>query len=329
VKLLEQVSDVMRVRRYSRRTEETYLYWIEQFVRFHARDGVWRHPQDLGGPDVARFLTDLAVVRKVAASTQNQALNAVVFLYRYVLKRDLGEFQAVRAKRPKRVPAVLSRAEVAHLLSQLAGTYRLMAQLLYGSGLRVTECCRLRVKDVDLQRKQLTVREPKGGRDRVVMLPAAVIPAMAEHLRRRRSTHERDVQGGFGWVELPGAFELKDPGAATSVAWQFVFASKRLSRHIETGNTTRNPIHETALQRAVKRAAVAAGISKRVTCHTLRHSFATHLLEAGQDIRTVQKLLGHRKLETTMIYTHVAELGPAGVRSPLDTLTGQDPSGSL
>ncbi len=319
----------MKLRRYSRRTEKTYLYWIEKFVRFHARDGVWRHPQDLGGPDVARFLTDLAVVRKVAASTQNQALNAVVFLYRYVLKRDLGEFQSVRANRPKRVPAVLSRAEVAHLLGQLGGIYRLMAQLLYGSGLRVSECCRLRVKDVDLQRRQLTVREPKGGEDRVVMLPGAVIPDMAEHLRWRRATHDRDVQRGLGWVELPGAFEQKDPGAATSVAWQFVFASKRLGRHIETGNTTRHPIHETALQRAVKRAAAAAAISKRVTCHTLRHSFATHLLEAGQDIRTVQKLLGHRKLETTMIYTHVAELGPAGVRSPLDTLTGHDPPGSL
>jgi integron integrase len=318
VKLLDEVRRTIRVRHYSRDTEKTYLHWIERFVRFHAGDGTWRHPQDLGAADVEAFLTDLAVRHKVAASTQNQALNAIIFLYRHVLAQELGNIDAVRAKRPRRMPVVLSRAEVVALFEQMHGPSRLMAQLMYGSGLRVSECCRLRVKDVDLDRMQITVRQGKGDKDRIVMLPQAICSALAEHLAWRAKLHERDLQRGSGWVELPGAFARKEPRAATSLAWQFLFPSRRVCRRSGDGQYTRYHTHPSAIQRAVKEAAAAAGIAKRVTCHTLRHSFATHLLEAGYDVRTVQKLLGHRKLETTMIYTHVMETGPAGVCSPLD-----------
>jgi integron integrase len=318
VKLLDEVQRTIRVRHYSRDTEKTYLHWIERFVRFHAGDGTWRHPQDLGAADVEAFLTDLAVRHKVAASTQNQALNAIIFLYRHVLAQELGNIDAVRAKRPRRMPVVLSRAEVVALFEQMHGPSRLMAQLMYGSGLRVSECCRLRVKDVDLDRMQITVRQGKGDKDRIVMLPQAICSALAEHLAWRTKLHARDLQRGSGWVELPGAFARKEPRAATSLAWQFLFPSRRVCRRSGDGQYTRYHTHPSAIQRAVKEAAAAAGIAKRVTCHTLRHSFATHLLEAGYDVRTVQKLLGHRKLETTMIYTHVMETGPAGVCSPLD-----------
>ncbi|MHC4317951.1 MAG: integron integrase [Planctomycetota bacterium] len=318
MKLLDEVQRTIRVRHYSRDTEKTYLHWIERFVRFHAGDGTWRHPQDLGAADVEAFLTDLAVRHKVAASTQNQALNAIIFLYRHVLAQELGNIDAVRAKRPRRMPVVLSRAEVVALFEQMHGPSRLMAQLMYGSGLRVSECCRLRVKDVDLDRMQITVRQGKGDKDRIVMLPQAICSALAEHLAWRAKLHERDLQRGSGWVELPGAFARKEPRAATSLAWQFLFPSRRVCRRSGDGQYTRYHTHPSAIQRAVKEAAAAAGIAKRVTCHTLRHSFATHLLEAGYDVRTVQKLLGHRKLETTMIYTHVMETGPAGVCSPLD-----------
>ncbi|MHC4422314.1 MAG: integron integrase [Planctomycetota bacterium] len=318
MKLLDEVRRTIRVRHYSRDTEKTYLHWIERFVRFHAGDGTWRHPQDLGAADVEAFLTDLAVRHKVAASTQNQALNAIIFLYRHVLAQELGNIDAVRAKRPRRMPVVLSRAEVVALFEQMHGPSRLMAQLMYGSGLRVSECCRLRVKDVDLDRMQITVRQGKGDKDRIVMLPQAICSALAEHLAWRAKLHERDLQRGSGWVELPGAFARKEPRAATSLAWQFLFPSRRVCRRSGDGQYTRYHTHPSAIQRAVKEAAAAAGIAKRVTCHTLRHSFATHLLEAGYDVRTVQKLLGHRKLETTMIYTHVMETGPAGVCSPLD-----------
>ncbi|MHC4129569.1 MAG: integron integrase [Planctomycetota bacterium] len=318
MKLLDEVQRTIRVRHYSRDTEKTYLHWIERFVRFHAGDGTWRHPQDLGAADVEAFLTDLAVRHKVAASTQNQALNAIIFLYRHVLAQELGNIDAVRAKRPRRMPVVLSRAEVVALFEQMHGPSRLMAQLMYGSGLRVSECCRLRVKDVDLDRMQITVRQGKGDKDRIVMLPQAICSALAEHLAWRTKLHARDLQRGSGWVELPGAFARKEPRAATSLAWQFLFPSRRVCRRSGDGQYTRYHTHPSAIQRAVKEAAAAAGIAKRVTCHTLRHSFATHLLEAGYDVRTVQKLLGHRKLETTMIYTHVMETGPAGVCSPLD-----------
>ncbi len=251
MKILDQVRRTIRVRHYSRETEKTYLHWIKRFIRFHAGDGTWRHPQDLDAADVGAFLTDLAVQHRVAASTQNQALNAIVFLYRHVLAQDLGEIDAVRAKRPRRMPVVLSRAEVRALLDQMQGPWRLMAQLMYGSGLRVSECCRLRVKDVDLQRMQITVRQGKGDKDRIVMLPEAVCPALAEHLAGRKVLHERDLQRGSGWVELPGAFARKEPKAATSLQWQFVFPSRRVSRHSVGGQYTRYHRHPSAIQRAV------------------------------------------------------------------------------
>jgi integron integrase len=280
---MERVHEVMRVRRYSRRTEETYVQWIVRIERFCAADGVWRHPDEVGAPEVEAFLTHLAVRRRVSAATQNQALNAIVFLYRHVLDRDLGDLQAVRARRPKRLPVVMSREEVATLIDSLQPPYRLMVQLMYGSGLRLNECCRLRVKDVDLDRGQLVVREAKGGKDRVVMLPQAVRAALGEHLERRAAVHRRDLARGLDWVELPAALHRKDPSAETSLGWQFVFASRRPGLHRDTGRRTRHPVHETAVQRAVKTAT---------------------------------------RLETTMIYTHVAETGVAGVPSPLDALPG-------
>jgi len=314
------VRQAIRLRHYSRRTEKTYVHWIGRFIRFHARDGVWRHPEALGAPAVEAFLTDLAVRRGVASSTQNQALNAIIFLYRHVLRRQLGEFRAARAKRSRRMPVVLTRDEVTRVLQQLRGVKLLMAELMYGSGLRLLECCRLRIKDVDLERRQLVVRQAKGDKDRVVMLPASVVDRLGEQLDRREAIHDRDLHRGFGWIELPGALGRKTPQAAVSLIWQFVFVSRRLCMHFESDRMMRNHIHETVAQRAVRQAGVTAGLRKRVTCHTLRHSFLTHLLELGYDVRTVQRLLGHRSLETTMIYTHVAEDGPAVVRSPLDVL---------
>ena len=310
----------MRLRHYARRTEKTYLHWIERFIRFHARDGVWKHPQVLGASEVEAFLTYLAVGRGVASSTQNQALNAIIFLYRHVLKRQIGQINAARAKRSRRMPIVLTRHEVALVLQQLQGVNLLMAELMYGSGLRLLECCRLRVKDADLERRQLIVRQAKGDKDRVVMLPRSVVERLGEQLARREATHLRDLRQGLGWIELPGALGRKTPQDAMSLVWQFVFASRRLCRHFESGRMMRTHIHETVLQRAVKQAAIASGLRKRVTCHTFRHSFATHLPKMGYDVRIVQRLLGHRSLDTTMIYTHVAEDGPAGARSPLDVL---------
>ncbi|MCH7798070.1 MAG: integron integrase [Planctomycetes bacterium] len=304
MKLLDQVRQAIRLRHYSRRTEKTYLHWIERFIRFHARGGVWKHPQGLGASDVEAFLTYLAVRRGVAGSTQNQALNAIIFLYRHVLRHEIGKISAVRAKRGRRMPVVLTRAEVARVLQQLQGVNLLMAELMYGSGLRLLECCRLRIKDTDLERRQLVVRQGKGDRDRVVMLPGSVIERLREQLARREAIHHRDLLRGFGWIKLPGALGRKMPWDAVSPAWQFVFASRRLCRHFESGRMMRSHIHETVAQRAVKQAAIASGLSKRVTCHTLRHSFATHLLEMGYDVRTVQRLPGHRSLDTARDACH-------------------------
>ena len=321
MKLLDELRQAIRVRHYSRATEQTYIGWIKRYLRFHAADGNWRHPRAMGAPEVEAFLTHLAVARRVAASTQNQSLNAIIFLYRHVLDIELGDISAIRARRPGRLPVVLSRNEVTTLLDGLGGARRLMAQLMYGSGLRVSEVCGLRVKDVDLQRRQIMIRQAKGDKDRVVMLPEAVVPALQVQLNRRATLHKRDLRRGYGRVGLPAAFTRKDAGAAMRLNWQYVFPAVRVSVYEETGQIVRHHLHPTAIQRAVSLAAVASGIGKRVTCHTLRHSFATHLLESGTDIRTVQKLLGHRKLETTMIYTHVMTGGVSGVRSPLDTLT--------
>lgn len=320
-RLLERVRREARRRRFSVRTEEAYADWVRRFVRFHGL----RHPRELGADDVAAFLSHLAVERGVAASTQNQALAALLFLYRDVLFLDLGSLPpAVRARRPKRLPVVLSRAEARRLIGHLDGVERTVALVLYGAGLRLHEALRLRVQDLDFERHELTVRSGKGDRDRRTPLPATAAIELRAHLERVRALHERDLAAGQGRVPLPGALERKLRGAEREWAWQWVFPAPRYSSDPRTGDTRRHHLHPDRVQRAVRAAAKAAGIAKRVTCHTLRHSFATHLLEAGYDIRTVQELLGHRQVTTTMIYTHVLNRGGLGVRSPLDTLLDPD-----
>jgi len=321
MKLLDQCRQVMRVRHSSYRTEQAYVYWIEKYIRFH---GI-RHPNAMGAAEVEQYLTHLAAARHVAASTQNQALNALVFLYRDVLRVDLGRLDALRAIRHRRAPTVLSRDEVRQFLAAMdelttAEPYALMARLMYGSGVRLIECCRLRVKDVDLARGQLTVRGGKGDKDRWVMLPAAARSGLEKQLIWRAALHDRDLAGGLGRVAMPNALAVKLPGADRALAWQFVFASTRLSHDPRTGEVGRHHVHEAAVQRAVTVVVRRLGWPKRVSCHTLRHSFATHLLEDGRDLRTVQELLGHNDVRTTMIYTHVMEKAASRVRSPLDAL---------
>jgi len=314
-KLLDQVRARIRLKHYSIRTEKTYLAWIRRFIRFHEM----RHPRDMGKPEVEAFLTDLAVARHVAASTQNQALNAVLFLYKDVLGIELAWMDdVVRVKRPARIPEVLSAAEVARLLAQLDGTYQLMASLLYGSGLRLMEAVRLRVKDVDFDYRQIVVRDSKGAKDRVTPLPATLFATLREQLDRVAGQHGSDIKAGYGTVYLPHALAAKYPNAQKELAWQYVFPSARLSVDPRSGATRRHHVNEKGLQHAVKGAVRRAGIRKKASCHTLRHSFATHLLERGNDIRTVQELLGHKSVQTTMIYTHVLKLGGRGVVSPLD-----------
>ncbi len=289
--------------------------WIRRYIVFHGK----RHPSVLGGAEVNQFLTHLAVEKHVSASTQNQALSALLFLYRAVLDDPLPWLNGiVRAQRPLRVPVVLTVDEARAVLGNMHGNTALVAQLLYGSGLRLLEGLRLRVKDLDFGRKEIVVRDPKGGRDRRTMLPERVAAELHEHLVEVRATHEEDLASGFGKVWLPTALEQKFPQAAIEWRWQWVFPASRRWRDEETGRESRHHLHETAVQRAVRAAAEAAGIVKRVGCHTFRHSFATHLLERGHDIRTVQELLGHRDVSTTMIYTHVLHIGARGVRSPLD-----------
>jgi integron integrase len=318
-RLLDRVRQALRARHYSRRTEESYVAWIRRYIVFHGK----RHPIELGAPEVTRFLTWLAVDGRVAASTQNQALSALLFLYREVLEVDLPWLgEVVRAKRPEHVPVVLARDEVRALLQRLDGLPRLMAYLLYGAGLRVLECCRLRVQDVDFAADQIVVRGGKGDKDRVTMLPAIVRADLATHLQEVRAQHDADLANGAGAVELPTALRRKDPTAARQWVWQWVFPATRIYRDRLTGELRRHHLHESVLQRAVKAAARHAGIAKRASPHTLRHSFATHLLEDGHDIRTVQELLGHRDVSTTMIYTHVLNRGPAAVRSPADRVFG-------
>jgi len=315
VKLLDRVRDAVRTRHYSRRTEDAYVHWIRRFIVYHGR----RHPNEMGEAEVSSFISALAA-RGVSASTQNQALSAVLFLYEVVVGRRLPWMdQIVRAQRPERLPVVLSRGEVAALLGRLRGTVWLMASLLYGGGLRLLECAELRVKDVDFDRGELTIRDGKGGKDRRTMLPAALRQPLAAHLVQVKTQHAADVAGGLGAVALPDALRLKYPNAPREWGWQWVFPATRFYRDQHTGERRRHHLHESALQRAVKDAARQAGIPRPATCHALRHSFATHLLEAGYDIRTIQELLGHRDVSTTMIYTHVLNRGP-GVRSPLDVL---------
>lgn len=306
----------MRLRHYSPRTEEAYLSWIRRFIVYHGK----RHPKELGADDVTAFLSSLAG-RGVSASTQNQALGGVLFLYEVVLGQRLGWMNdIVRAQRPVRLPVVLSRDEVAAVLSRLRGDVWLMASLLYGAGLRLMECAELRVKDLHFERCELLVRDGKGGKDRVTMLPGSVREPLAEHLRQAKVRHERDLAAGCGSVALPGALALKYPNAPREWAWQWVFSATRFYVDPVTRERRRHHLHESALQRAVKEAVRAAGVTRPATCHSLRHSFATHLLEAGYDIRTIQELLGHRDVSTTMVYTHVLNQGGRGVRSPLDGL---------
>lgn len=314
-KLLDQVRRALRRGHYSARTEEAYLAWIMRYLRFHGA----RHPREMGHAELIRFLDHLAAESGVSSATQNQALNAVVFLYRRVLELDLeGEGVFQRARRPRNLPVVLTREEVSALLAQLNDPYLLMAELLYGSGLRLSECVALRVKDVDLARHQITVRRGKGAQDRVTVLPRAVAVRLGVQLDHVARRHARDLTIGMGYVDLPEALHRKSPGAARELNWQYLFPGSGCCVDPATGHLVQHHLHETALQRAVKEAAGRALLRKRVSCHTLRHSFATHLLECGTDLRTIQALLGHKDVRTTMIYTHVANRGPLGVISPLD-----------
>ncbi|HEX5959847.1 MAG TPA: integron integrase [Rhodanobacteraceae bacterium] len=314
-RLLDEVRGRLRVRHYSLRTEQAYVGWIRRFIIANGK----RHPRDLGGREVEAFLTDLATRGMVAAGTQNQALSALLFLYREVLQQDLPWMSdIVRAKRPRRLPVVLTRDEVNRLLAQLQGRDWLMASLLYGSGVRLMECVRLRVKDVDFQRLDIIVREGKGNKDRHVPLPRKLVAALRGQLAAARALHAADLGAGFGAVHLPHALARKYPRAAREWGWQYVFPASQRSRDPRTGAVRRHHLDEKVLQRAVQRARKAARIAKPATCHTLRHSFATHLLEAGHDIRTIQELLGHKDVATTQIYTHVLNRGGLGVLSPLD-----------
>lgn len=320
-KLLDQVRDVMRLRHYSIRTEQSYIDWIRRFILFHGK----RHPSEMSEAEVSQFLTHLAREGNVAASTQNQALSAILFLYKQVLKHEIGWLDQVeRAKKPAKLPVVLAREEVRNIFAHLKGVPKIMAALLYGSGLRLMECVRLRVKDIDFAYAQIIVRDAKGGKDRVTMLPLNVVDPLRRHMDRVKTQHEQDIEDGFGSVQLPFALERKFPNAHTEWPWQFVFPSSRISRDPRTGREHRHHITEAILQSALKNAVRAAGITKPATCHSLRHSFATHLLEKGYDIRTVQELLGHKDVSTTMIYTHVLNKPGLGVKSPLDSEAARD-----
>ncbi len=317
MKLLTQVRQAIRVRHYSRQTERAYVQWVVRFVEFHGR----RHPRELGAAAVTAFLTHLAEREQLAAASQNQAAAALAFLYVQVLGvslDDLGEI--VRAKERQRVPVVLTRDEVRRVLGHLVGVNHLVALLLYGSGLRLLEALRLRVKDLDFERGEIRVREAKGGKARVTMLAAVAREPLQRHLERVQGVHGRDLAEGAGAVRLPGALHRKYPGAVRDWVWQWVFPASRRHRDAADGFSGRHHWHESAVQRAVRAAVRAAGVPKHATCHTLRHSFATHLLEAGYDIRTVQELLGHHDVRTTMIYTHVLNRGGLGVRSPADVV---------
>lgn len=321
MRLLEQVHEACATKHYSPRTEESYTHWIERFLRFHRSTvGKWIHPRDMTAEHVELFLTHLAVRRHVAASTQNQALNALVFLFRDVVKKELGKFDAVRAKRPIRLPTVLSQDEVRRVLAAMkpGGMHCLMVSLLYGTGLRVMECCTLRVMDADLERGQVMVRSGKGNKDRVSMLPVSLRDSISTQIEGVTQQHATDLRMGRGYVQVPSSVEHKRPSAPKELGWQFLFPSHRCVKDHETGRWQRWYVHPSTLSRAVKQAANHAGLAKRITCHTFRHSFATHLLEAGYDIRTVQELLGHKNVQTTMIYTHVMQKPGVGVISPLD-----------
>ncbi len=317
-RLLDRVRAALRARHYSYRTEQAYVGWIRRFVLFNGK----RHPEEMGDVEINAFLSHLAVEGHVAASTQNQALAALLFLYQEVLDMRVPWLEClVRARRPARLPVVLSREEVRRLLAGVQGTPNLVCRLLYGTGMRLLEGLRLRVKDVDFERNEILVRDGKGGKDRHTVLPASLRAPLEGHLAGVRGLHDADLAAGAGSVRLPGALAVKYPNAPREWPWQWVFPATRVWRDDATGALMRHHLHESAVQKAVRAAAVQAGLSKPVGCHTLRHSFATHLLEDGYDIRTIQELLGHKDVSTTMIYTHVLnKVGGRGVRSPVDGL---------
>lgn len=316
-RFLEQVANACRVKHFAYSTEQSYVSWVKRFILFHNK----QHPKDMGEQEILAFLTHLAKNRGVAASTQNQALNAIVFMYRSVLHRDLGDFgQFQKAKQPTRLPQVLTTDEVQRVLAHLDGTYGLMARLLYGSGIRLMECVRLRVKDADFVRGSITVRSGKGDKDRTTILPESLREPLKSHIDRLRQLYVQDREANVPGVELPNAYARKSLNAGTSWPWQWVFPARNLSRDPRSGIFRRHHVLEDGLQRAVKIAVQRANLSKPASCHTLRHCFATHLLEAGTDIRTVQVLLGHSDVSTTMIYTHVMSKPGIGTRSPLDRL---------
>ncbi|MBI5824741.1 MAG: integron integrase [Chloroflexi bacterium] len=316
-KLLDQYSDNIRLKQYSYRTEKTYTHWVREYILFHNK----RHPREMGVAEINQFITHLVVDRKASASTQNQAISAILFLYRNTLNIELDQSSLgfIRPKRGKRVPNVLSVQEVRGVISSMAGPYKLMAQIMYGSGLRLMECLRLRVKDIDFENHRILVYDGKGGDDRVTMLPDSLLAPLREHLARAKALHQHDLTAGFGSVLMPFALDKKYPTAHKQWIWQFIFPAGTLFTDPQTGITRRHHIHETALQKAIRAAAKIAKIEKRVTPHTFRHSFATHLLQNGYDIRTVQELLGHKDVKTTMIYTHVLQRGGLAVKSPLDS----------
>ena len=314
-RLLERVRSTLRLKHMSLKTEKSYLYYIKQFILFHHK----RHPREMGVEEIRAYLSHLAVDKNVAASTQNVARNALLFLYKEVLQIELPFIDGIKpAKRPKRLPVVFTREEIRIILANLSGVHHLMASLLYGSGLRLTECLNLRVKDVDFGYQQIIVRDGKGSKDRVTMLPKSTVEGLKLQLENAKYLHQQDLAQGYGAVYLPYALERKYPNANREWAWQFVFAANNRSKDPRSGIVRRHHIYPDSLQRAVKKAIRQTGITKRASCHTFRHSFATHLLEDGYDIRTVQELLGHKDVRTTMIYTHVLNLGGKGVRSPLD-----------
>jgi integron integrase len=314
--LIQRYREELQTRHYARRTVKTYEQWLRRFLRFHGM----RHPREMGSTEVNAFLSHLAVNEQVSASTQNQALEALLFLYRNLLEQELELDGVVRARTRQRLPVVLSEAEVRAVRQQLEGEPALVVGLLYGSGLRLMEALRLRVKDLDIERRELTVRDGKGGKDRLTLLPQSLVPALQEHLLQVRSIHQSDLNAGWGRVLMPYALERKYPNASREWGWQWVFPQQKRWRDPATGHQGRHHLDPSVVQKAVKRAVAAAGVSKAASCHTFRHSFATHLLERGQDIRTIQELLGYKDVSTTMIYTHLLNRGPLGVRSPGDVV---------
>lgn len=314
-KLLDQVRAQLRLNHYSYRTEETYVDWIRRFILFHGK----RRLKNMGAAEIESFISHLAAERNIATATQNQALSAILFLYKYVFKQEIEKPPSlVRPGRPRRLPTVLTSAEVGRILDQMHGTAKIMTKLLYGSGLRLMECMRLRVKDLDFEHRQIIVRDGQGEKDRVTVLPESVVAELSVHLEDVRALHEKDLREGYGEVHLPDALGLKYPNAGREWIWQYVFPASQRSTDPQTGAVRRHHLDESVVQGAIRQASQRAKIDKQVSPHTLRHSFATHLLQNGYDIRTVQELLGHKDVKTTMIYTHVLQRGGLAVKSPLD-----------